>query len=106
MDTAQLDLESYQAELATTARDSSVRAALQNANADPDTELARQALEDRIASGLPFTTDSLPHPAGRGVMGALIQQAIKRGRIESVGRTRSKRLQAHGRHIDIWRAKP
>jgi hypothetical protein len=30
--------------------------------------------------------------------------APKQGGIESVGRQRSRRLQAHGRKIDVWQA--
>ena len=96
------DILAYAAQIATSARDSGSRAALQNANADPDTERVRQELDDLITSGEQFSTDDLSHPAGRGVMGALILQASNAGRIVSVGRIRSKRIQAHGRWIDVW----
>ena len=105
-DTAQGDLLAYAEAMAANARGSGAAAALRNGQDDPDTELTRQELNDLIASGESFTTDDLSHPAGRGIIGALILQASTRGRIVSVGRTRSKRVQAHGRKIDIWRGVP
>lgn len=101
-DQAQGDLLAYAEAMAANARDSGAAAALRNGQGDPDTELTRQELNDLIASGESFTTDDLSHRAGRGVIGALILQASTHGRIVSVGRTRSKRVQAHGRKIDIW----
>ena len=100
-DQGQATLDAYAEHLAANARNTGVARSLEVH--DPDTEIARAELEYLIASGEPFSTDELPHPERRGVMGALVLRAVKAGRIESIGRTRSKRLQAHGRWIEVWR---
>lgn len=68
-----------------------------------------QAINRRIRSGKPFTTDSIwarlddidpiDH---RNWLGQMIQKAAQTGRIESVGMTETARSVGHSRGVKVW----
>lgn len=55
-----------------------------------------------------FTSDDLhakfPEPPQRNWWGALVARMKRRGLIEPVGVTASKRREANGRNVRVWRA--
>lgn len=66
-------------------------------------------LDELIASGQPFTADTLRERAGDpiatepNIIGALILAASRAGRIERVGYRESTRPEAHARVLRVWR---
>lgn len=65
-------------------------------------------LDELIASGQPFTADTLRERAGDPIgdpnlIGALILAASRAGRIERVGYRESTRPEAHARVLRLWR---
>jgi hypothetical protein len=85
----------------------------------PTTDKARQearianAINRRIRSGRPFTTDSIwkglkdIEPGDhRNWLGQMLQKAAQAGRIECVGHTETSHSVGHSRAVKVWRGVP
>lgn len=99
-DTAQLDLESYRAELATRARDTGIESA-----ARADDEWCRRVSEFiyDLAPGETFTADTIRSRfSASNASGPVILSAARRRVIRHVGWTKSTAITRHGSDIKIW----
>lgn len=100
-DTAQLDLESYRAELATNARDTGqVRAA----RSDPD--YCRDVGEwiYNLPTGYEFTADTIRSAFGASpASGSVLSKSAKDGAITHIGWTTSKAITRHAAPLRVWR---
>lgn len=94
------------------ARDAGAAQADSSAAADEWRPGAIAVLRELALSGQPFTADDLVERAGlplqsetnaNNAVGALFSAASKKGLIERMGDTQSKRVAGHARRLSVWR---
>ena len=98
-------LDEYAKALAERARDTGEARASGSLDGQLWLDRAADVLDRLIDEGRPFTVDDVivecgPSPAA----GGLIRAATVAGRIARVDFVPSRRIQAHGRYVSLWRA--
>ena len=97
------DLVTYRADLRRNAITTGLHAAKVG---DPDGfELACQAIGERAATGLPFTSHDIPN-IGSNAKGSAFRHMAQLGVITCEGFTTAKSQASHGHTIRVWRGVP